>query len=109
MKPFCTVMAFAIFSASTCVAPAQTPPQVELCRIAGLAALKKVNPDNDQLIFETETLAIANADTKIEDTPVKMVIMGEAYIRQDKKDKPNRFVCLLGDKDKPLLTFFTQQ
>lgn len=100
----------AIFFAGTIhVANAQVPPEVEICRTAGLAALKKKNPDIDQLIFDTETLAISNADTKVEDTPVKMVIMGESYIREDRKDKPNRFVCLLGEKDKPLLTFFTQQ
>lgn len=102
-------VAMAALLIGTGSASAQVPPQVEICRDAGLAALKKINPDNDQLIFDTDTLAIANADTKIEDTPIKMVIMGESYIRQDKKDKPNRFVCLLGENDKPLLTFFTAQ
>ena len=76
-------------------AKAQVPAEVELCRDAGLAALKKINPEIDQLIFDTDTLAISKADTKVEDTPVTGVIMGESYIRQDRKDKPNRFVCLL--------------
>lgn len=103
------VAAAIVFTSTFHVAQAQVPAEVEICRIAGLAALKKKNPEIDQLIFDTETLAISNADTKVEDTPVKMVIMGESYIREDRKDKPNRFVCLLGEKDKPLLTFFTQQ
>jgi hypothetical protein len=33
--------------------------------------------------------------------------MGEAYLRTDRSDKPRRFLCLLGEKGKVLLTFFT--
>jgi hypothetical protein len=45
----------------------------------------------------------------VEDTPVKMVIMGDAYLQREKSDKPDRFVCLIGEKGKVLLTFFTEQ
>jgi hypothetical protein len=34
--------------------------------------------------------------------------MGEAYLKTDRSDKPRRFLCLLGEKGKVLLTFFTQ-
>jgi hypothetical protein len=47
--------------------------------------------------------------SQVEDTPVKMVIMGDAYLQREKTDKPNRFVCLIGEKGKVLLTFFTEQ
>ncbi|WP_018431333.1 hypothetical protein [Hoeflea sp. 108] len=42
--------------------------------------------------------------------PVKTVILGEAYIaRSGKTGAPDRFVWLLGEKGKVLLTFFTAQ
>ncbi len=50
-----------------------------------------------------------NLTVPVEDTPVKMVIMGDAYLQREKTDKPNRFVCLIGEKGKVLLTFFTEQ
>ena len=51
----------------------------------------------------------AVAETKVEDTPVTRIIMGEAYLKTDKSDKPRRFLCLIGEKGKVLLTFFTQR
>jgi hypothetical protein len=37
-----------------------------------------------------------------------MTYLGEAYIqRGSKSGKPDRFVCLIGEKGKVLLTFFT--
>ena len=50
---------------------------------------------------------VAVSETKVEDTPVTRIIMAEAYLRTDRSDKPRRFLCLLGEKDKVLLTFFT--
>jgi len=35
--------------------------------------------------------------------------MGDAYLEKNKTEKPYRFVCLIGEKGKVLLTFFTQQ
>jgi hypothetical protein len=45
----------------------------------------------------------------VEDTPIKMVVMGDAYLQREKTNKPSRFVCLIGEKGKVVLTFFTQQ
>jgi hypothetical protein len=91
---------------------AQTPedPVVTACKSTGLLALKQQSPDITDLILDMESLAISKADTKVEDVPVKTVILGEAYIAHGQKTgKPDRFVCLLGDKGKVLLTFFTAQ
>ena len=88
---------------------AQIPPEVEACRASGLAALKQRSPSINNLTFEMEGLAISKADTKVEDTPIRMVIMGEAYLQRDKSDKANRFVCLIGEKGKVVLTFFTER
>jgi hypothetical protein len=90
-------------------AQAQVPAEVESCRLAGLVALKERSPAIKDLTFDIDGLAISKADTKVEDTPVKMVIMGDAYLQREKTDKPNRFVCLIGEKGKVLLTFFTEQ
>ena len=45
----------------------------------------------------------------LSDTPDEALVsrMAEAYLRTDRSDKPRRFLCLLGEKNKVLLTFFT--
>jgi hypothetical protein len=88
---------------------AQVPAEVEACRLSGLAALKERSPSIEHLTFDIQSLAISKADTKVEDTPILMVIMGDAYLQREKSDKPNRFVCLVSDKGKVVLTFFTEQ
>jgi hypothetical protein len=87
---------------------AQVPAEVEACRLSGLVALKERSQAIKDLTFDIDGLAISKAGTKVEDTPVKMVIMGDAYLQRGKTDKPNRFVCLIGEKGKVLLTFFTE-
>jgi hypothetical protein len=56
-----------------------------------------------------ESLAVSKADTKVGEIPIKMVIMGDAYLQREKTDKPNRFVCLVSDKGKVVQTLFTEQ
>ena len=88
---------------------AQVPAEVEACRLSGLAALKERSPSLEHLTFDMESLAISKAATRVEDTPIRMVVMGEAYLQREKSDKPNRFVCLVSEKGKVVLTFFTEQ
>jgi hypothetical protein len=92
----------------TSSAQAQVPPEVEACRASGLVALKERSPSIEELTFDMDSLAISKAKTKVEDTPIGMVIMGDAYLQRKKTDKPNRFVCLVGEKGKVVLTFFTE-
>ncbi len=97
-------------SAATAAAQTAEDPAVGACKSTGLLALQEKSPDISDLVMDMESLAISKADTKIEDVAVKTVILGEAYIaRKGKTGKPDRFVCLLGDKGKVLLTFFTAQ
>ncbi len=103
------VSAFLAAMIMTVPAQAQVPEEVEACRLAGLVALKERSPAIKDLTFDIDGLAISKANTKVEDTPVRMVIMGDAYLQREKTDKPNRFVCLIGEKGKVLLTFFTEQ
>jgi hypothetical protein len=105
----CTLVALGSYLAFTASALAQVPAEVEACRLSGLAALKEHSPSIEHLTFDLESLAISKADTKVEDTPIKMVVMGDAYLQREKGDKPNRFVCLVSDKGKVVLTFFTEQ
>jgi hypothetical protein len=91
-------------------AGAQAPdePTVAACKATGLLALQAQASDITNLVFDMDTLAIIAADTKIEDVPVTAVVLGEAYItRGAQSAKPDRFVCLIGEKGKVLLTFFT--
>ncbi|GLK86309.1 hypothetical protein [Ancylobacter defluvii] len=81
--------------------------RVAACKERALERLKAVSPSIDDIYMDVDGLTIATANSKIGDTPVSGVIMGEAYIQRDRKDEPNRFVCLTGPKGDVLFTFFT--
>ena len=104
----------AIADASLLLTPpshAQSPndPAIEACRMTGLMALKERSPSLKDLIFDMESLAVSKANTMVEDIPVRLVIIGEAYLERKETGRSNRFVCLIGEKGKVLLTFFTAQ
>lgn len=103
--------ALAQSSAPTVSVPAvAAPASVELtaCKSTALIALSERDATIKNIFIEEDGLSIAAANTKVEDTPIKTIIMGEAYLQTNKSDKPRRFLCLIGDKGKVLLTFFTQ-
>jgi hypothetical protein len=87
----------------------QPNTEVAACKATALIALTEKDPSIKDIFIDQDGLSVARADTRIEDTPVKHIIMGEAYLQTNKKDKPRRFLCIIGDKGKVLLTFFTQQ
>jgi hypothetical protein len=103
----------AVLSASSFVqlAHAQSPndPSIEACRSTGLIALEQTSPSIKNIIFDMESLAVSKAHTDVGGVPVREVIMGDAYFEKKETGKGHRFVCLLGDKGKVLLTFFTSQ
>ncbi|BCG86581.1 MULTISPECIES: hypothetical protein [unclassified Mesorhizobium] len=85
-------------------------PAVTACKSTGLLALQEKSKDISDLVIDMESIAVSKADTKVEDVPVKTVILGEAYIaRNGKTGAADRFVCLLGEKGKVLPTFYTAQ
>ena len=90
---------------------AQSPndPAIEACRTTGLMALKERSPSLKDLIFDMESPAVSKANTTVEDTHVRTVIMGDAYLERKETGKSHRFVCLIGEKGKVVLTFFTAQ
>lgn len=90
---------------------ADTPDmrRIAACKEHALTRLKARSPSVDDIFIDVDGLTVAEADGKLGDTAVKGVLMGEAYIRRDRSDRPNRFLCLTGDKDEVLFTFFTEQ
>jgi hypothetical protein len=108
-KPILTGVFFMLITAMT-PALAADDPAVTACKSTGLIALKQKSPDITDVIIDPESLAVSAADTRVEDVPVKTVIIGEAYIKRgNTTGRPDRFVCLIGEKGKVVLTFFTAQ
>lgn len=84
-------------------------PELEACKTTGLITLKERSPTLKDILIDPDAVTIAKADTKVEDTPIRTIVMGDAYLERGKTDKPYRFLCLIGEKGKVVLTFFTQQ
>jgi hypothetical protein len=110
--PLSAVLALFMLSAPAFAQAAKesTPsnPELAACKATALIALSQRDAAITDIFIDEDGLTIASADTKVEDTPVKRIIMGEAYLHTNKQDKPRRFLCLVGEKGKVLLTFFTQ-
>lgn len=89
---------------------AQTPnPELEACRSTGLMALRERNPAIKDISFDIDGMTVAKANTKIEDTPIKTIVIGQAYLEKGKQDTRRTFLCLIGEKGKVLLTFFSDK
>jgi hypothetical protein len=86
-----------------------TNPELEACRSSGLIALKERNPSVSNVSLDMDSMTVAKANAKVEDTPIRTVIIGDAYLEQGKKDTRRTFLCLIGEKGKVLLTFFTEK
>jgi hypothetical protein len=84
-------------------------PELEACRSTGLIALRERNPGIKDISFDVDGMTVAKANTKVEDTPIKTIVIGNAYLEKGKKDTRRTFLCLIGEKGKVLLTFFTDQ
>ena len=87
---------------------AQTPsPEADACKASGLIALKQKSPQVKDIQIGLDSAKVINADTNIEGVPIKTVVIGEAYIERAKTEKPQTFVCIIGEKGKVLLTMFS--
>jgi hypothetical protein len=84
-------------------------PEADACKASGLIALKQKSPQVKDIEIDLDSAKIINADTKIEEVPIKTVVIGEAYIERAKSAKPQTFVCIIGDKGKVLLTLFSDK
>ena len=52
----------------------------------GLIALKEHNPSIKDVSFDIDGMTIAKANTKVEDTVIKTIVIGYAYLEKGKKD-----------------------
>ncbi|KRE03090.1 hypothetical protein ASE61_11310 [Bosea sp. Root670] len=82
-------------------------PEIATCKTAALQALHAKEPEIKDIYIDEDAATVAVSEAKIENIPVTRIVMAEAYLRTDRSDKPRRFLCLLGEKNKVLLTFFT--
>src|SRR5215217_802147 len=97
----------AVLCSGAAQAQAPNDPEIAACKATGLVALKERSPSVKDIILDMDTLTVSKANTKIEDTPVRTIIMGEVYLERKETGKPQQFLCLIGEKGKVLLTFFT--
>ena len=103
-------LALLVACASVQSAAAQVPdPELELCRSTGLVALRERNPAIKDMTLDVEGMTVAKANTKIEDPPIKTVLIGDAFLEKGKQGTRRTFLCLIGEKGKVLLTFFTDK
>jgi hypothetical protein len=103
---------FAILLISCSVIPASAEvatPELEACRQTGLMALRERNTAIKDITLDVDGMTVAKANTKVEDTPIRTIVIGDAYLEKGKNDTRRTFLCLIGEKGKVLLTFFTDK
>jgi hypothetical protein len=105
--PVTPLLLAAVLCSATAQAQAPNNPEIAACKATGLVALRERSPAVKDIILDMDTLTVSKANTKIEDTPVRTIIMGEAYLERKETGKSQQFLCLIGEKGKVLLTFFT--
>jgi hypothetical protein len=104
------IIAAGLMSAQIGAACAQpTSPELEACRSTGLLALKQNNPSIKDVTLDLEGMTVAKANTKVGDTPIRTVVIGDVYLVKGQKESHRTFLCLIGDKGKVELTFFTDK
>jgi hypothetical protein len=84
--------ALAMIVVCACLEPAlaQTPsPELEACRTTGLMALRERNPAIKDVTLDVDGMTVAKANTKVEDTPIKTIVIGDAYLEKGKNDAQN--------------------
>ena len=116
MNRFASLAVLATLLAAVPVSAQEVPPgskpatpEIATCKSAALQAVSAKEPDIKDIYIDEDGATVAVSESKIEAIPVTRIVMAEAYLRTDRSDKPRRFLCLLGEKNKVLLTFFTSR
>jgi hypothetical protein len=81
-------------------------PEADACKASGLIALKQRSPQVKDIQIDLDRAKVINAEANIEGVPIRTVVIGEAHIERAKTEKPQTFVCIIGEKGKVLLTLF---
>ena len=104
------ILCLALTAAAAQEVPSKSPnTELDACKSTGLLALREKSPGLKDVLIDPDAVTIAKADTKVEDTAIRTVIMGEAYLEKKEVGGSQHFLCLIGDKGKVLLTFFTSK
>ena len=80
-------LAFAISVICASVVPVTAQvanPELEARRSTGLLALRERDPAIKDVSFEVDGMTVAKANTKVEDTPIKTIVIGNAYLEKGK-------------------------
>ena len=78
--------------------------------LVGPTSAQVANPESiKDVSFDIDGMTVAKANTKVEDTAIKTIVIGDAYLEKGKRDTRRTFLCLIGEKGKVLLTFFTDK
>ena len=109
VRPCFAILFLAVLSTTDTTSAQMGNPELEACRATGLIALRERNPAIKDVSLDMDSMTVAKANTKIEDTPIRTIIVGDAYLEHGKKDSRRTFLCLIGEKGKVLLTFFTDK
>jgi len=59
--------------------------------------------------LDLDSAKIIQAETKIEEVPIRTVVIAEAYVEKGGKEKPQTLVCVIGEKGKVLMTLFSDK
>ena len=84
-------------------------PEVDACRASGLISLKETAPGIKDVTIDPDSVRIFKMDKKIGDELVRAVVVGDVSIEKSKSSKPRSLVCIVGDKGKVLVTYFSTQ
>lgn len=106
MRAF-VILATALLLSGNAISQELPGVELEACKATGLLALRERSPAVKDLVFDLDSFVVAKANAKVEDTSIRFVIMGEVYIERKETGKAQQFLCLIGEKGKVLLTFFT--
>src|SRR5580658_5903965 len=82
-------------------------PEVDACRASGLIALKETTPAIKDVAIDPDSVRIFKMEKKIGEEAVRAVVV--VSIEKTKSSKPRSLVCVVGDKGKVLLTYFSAQ
>lgn len=95
--------------AATAALADTTSPEADACKASGLIALQQKFPQVKDVVIDLDTAKIIKTDTKIEDVPIRTVVVSDAYVERTKTTKPQTLVCVIGDKGKVLMTLFSDR
>ena len=89
--------------------PNPDTPEVDACRASGLIALKETAPTTKDVSIDPDSVRIFKMDKTIGGEPIRAVVVSEVSIEKTKSSKPRSLVCIVGEKGKVLVSYFTTQ